>query len=120
MVQLKDRTMKKAGEMELKEQNKNVSLTTSRINYMDPRITIAFSNRTGLDIKRVFSSAIIVKFPWAMDCGPNYKFWDEEKHNALTNGNISHSSSAQSSSSAMKRPLDGTNDDERDSKRMKD
>ncbi|CAD7945607.1 unnamed protein product [Amoebophrya sp. A25] len=69
-----DRNAKLLSEMNTKESNKNVSLTTSKINYMDPRITIAFCKRTKLDISKVFSKTIQQKFPWAMDVVDNYSF----------------------------------------------
>jgi len=75
MVMLKQRIEKKANEMDAKEMNKNVSLTTSRINYMDPRITISWCKKWGLDVKKIFSQSVIVKFPWAMDVSTDYKFF---------------------------------------------
>merc|ERR1719416_127715 len=60
--------------VQMKEGNKNVSLTTSKINYMDPRITIAFCKRSGLEVGKVFSKTIQQKFPWAMDVPEDYSF----------------------------------------------
>ena len=40
--------------------------STSKINYMDPRITIAFCARAGLDLKKVFPATLIDKFAWAI------------------------------------------------------
>jgi DNA topoisomerase I len=53
MIGISTRTKKLAHQIEIKEGNKNVSLTTSKINYMDPRVAIAFCKRTGLDISKV-------------------------------------------------------------------
>ncbi|CAD7953826.1 unnamed protein product [Amoebophrya sp. A120] len=69
-----ERVKKAKHEIEMKEGNKNVSLTTSKINYMDPRITIAFCKRVNLDVNKVFSKTILQKFPWAMDVVKEYKF----------------------------------------------
>ena len=60
--------------MEEKEENKSVSLTTSKINYMDPRISVAFCKRTDLPIERVFAKTIRNKFPWAMHAASDWAF----------------------------------------------
>jgi DNA topoisomerase I len=60
--------------MEDKEDNKTVSLTTSKINYMDPRISVAFCKRVDLPIERVFSKTIRNKFPWAMHSKSDWLF----------------------------------------------
>lgn len=79
LIRLKQRIEKMVHQAELREGNKNVSLTTSKINYMDPRITIAFCKRTGLEVGRVFSKTIIAKFPWALDVSEEYLFHDPSK-----------------------------------------
>jgi len=58
----------------LKIENKEVALGTSKINYMDPRISVAFCKRMELPIEKVFNKALLDKFPWAMAVAPNYKF----------------------------------------------
>jgi len=58
----------------LKHENKEVALGTSKINYMDPRITVAFCKRMELPIEKVFNKALLDKFPWAMAVSPDYKF----------------------------------------------
>ena len=60
--------------MEEKEDNKTVSLTTSKINYMDPRISVAFCKRVDLPIERVFAKTIRNKFPWAMHAHSDWAF----------------------------------------------
>jgi len=57
-----------------REMTKNYALGTSKLNYMDPRITVSFSKRTGLAIDKVFNKANLSKFPWALDVGKEYKF----------------------------------------------
>jgi len=39
--------------MNEKEDNKTVSLGTSKVNYMDPRITVAFCKKADLAIEKV-------------------------------------------------------------------
>ena len=53
---------------------KNVSLTTSKTNYIDPRITIAFLKRHNIALEKIFSQTLIDKFFWAMDVDVNWKF----------------------------------------------
>jgi len=77
MGTLKDRMIKVHAEMSTRESNKNISLSTARVNYMDPRITIAFCKRTNLDIKHLFSTTIQSKFPWALAVGPDFQFRTE-------------------------------------------
>jgi len=58
----------------LKLENKEVALGTSKINYMDPRITVAFSKRLELPIEKVFNKALLDKFPWAMAVPGDFVF----------------------------------------------
>lgn len=71
---MKDKLQRLAHDITQKESNKNVSLSTSRINYMDPRITVAFCKRVNLEVKHLFSSTVIQKFPWALAALPDYSF----------------------------------------------
>jgi DNA topoisomerase I len=62
---------------EEKEDLKTVALSTSKINYIDPRITIAWCKKNSVDIKKVFSKGVRDKFPWAfaeIDATPEYEF----------------------------------------------
>lgn len=58
----------------LKTELKNISLGTSKINYIDPRITIAFLKRHNLPIDKIFSKTLQEKFKWAMNTNINYVF----------------------------------------------
>jgi DNA topoisomerase-1 len=58
----------------LKLEMKNVSLGTSKDNYIDPRITIAFMKRHNLPIDIVFSKTQQEKFKWAFDINSDFKF----------------------------------------------
>ena len=59
---------------ELKEENKTIALGTSKINYLDPRITVAYCKRTNTPIEKLFSKNLIQKFQWAMNTKKNYRF----------------------------------------------
>ena len=52
--------------MQVKDENKAVSLTTAKINYMDPRVTVAWCKRNEVAIERIFPSTLRDKFNWAM------------------------------------------------------
>ena len=62
------------GKRDLKIELKNVSLTTSKTNYIDPRITIAFLKRHNIPIEKIFSQTLIDKFFWAIDVDKNWTF----------------------------------------------
>jgi DNA topoisomerase-1 len=53
---------------------KEVSLTTSKINYIDPRISVAWAKKVNVPIEKIFSKKLRQKFPWAMDVGEDYAF----------------------------------------------
>ena len=61
-------------DMKNKDDNKTVALGTSKINYMDPRISVAWCKREECDISKVFAKALRDKFPWAMSAPMNYDF----------------------------------------------
>jgi len=58
----------------LKMELKNLSLTTSKTNYIDPRITIAFFAKHKLPLEKIFSQTLIDKFFWAMDVQKDWIF----------------------------------------------
>ncbi|KAL9106432.1 MAG: hypothetical protein Q9227_008520 [Pyrenula ochraceoflavens] len=49
-----------------KENNKEVSLGTSKINYIDPRLTVVFSKKFNVPIEKFFSKTLREKFDWAI------------------------------------------------------
>ena len=61
-------------QMKNKDDNKSVALGTSKINYMDPRVTVAWCKRNECPIDKVFARALRDKFPWAMGTTTDYKF----------------------------------------------
>ena len=86
-------------DMQTKEDMKTVALGTSKINYMDPRITDAWCKRHDVPIEKVYSKkastwsqiwqhmeftfvlylqifnkSLLAKFAWAMDVDPEFRF----------------------------------------------
>ncbi|KAL4931732.1 DNA topoisomerase 1 [Aspergillus undulatus] len=49
-----------------KEDNKEVALGTSKINYIDPRLTVVFSKKFNVPMEKFFSKSLREKFEWAI------------------------------------------------------
>lgn len=68
----------KIAKMELdiknRDDNKDVALGTSKINYMDPRISVAWCKRNEVPIDKIFARTLRDKFNWAMAVPPDWKF----------------------------------------------
>ena len=58
----------------LKTELKNISLGTSKVNYIDPRISMTFIKRHNIPIDKIFSKTLQEKFKWAMDIDENFIF----------------------------------------------
>ena len=58
-----------------KEENKTIALGTSKLNYLDPRITVAWCKKFEVPIEKVFTKTHREKFRWAIEmAGPDYEF----------------------------------------------
>lgn len=64
---LKERLKKLKAKKSLKIETKNISLGTSKINYIDPRITFEFIQKYNIPVEKIFSKTLIEKFRWAMN-----------------------------------------------------
>jgi len=60
--------------LKMKEELKTVSLGTSKINYMDPRITVAWCKAFEVPVEKMFPKALLEKFGWAMEVAPEFRF----------------------------------------------
>jgi len=77
ILKLNDKLKKTKLKYDLKKEMKNISLGTSKENYIDPRITLVFIKKYSIPIEKVFSSALIKKFVWAQNYveeNPEFKF----------------------------------------------
>ena len=45
-----------------------------QINYMDPRISVAWCKRNEVPIEKIFSKTLRDKFNWAMAVEPDWQF----------------------------------------------
>lgn len=59
---------------ETKEKMKNVSLGTSKNNYIDPRIIFAFIKKFNIPPEKLFTKVLLKRFEWASNIDENYKF----------------------------------------------
>ena len=71
---IKDQIDKLEMRKTLKDDTKNIALGTSKINYMDPRITVAYAEKYNIPLDKLFSKALLSKFKWAIETDKNYKF----------------------------------------------
>lgn len=71
---LKDRIKNFKSKKELLKEMKNISLGTSKANYVDPRITVAFLKKHNLDVNKIFPKTLQNKFVWAFEVNEDYRF----------------------------------------------
>uniref|UniRef100_A0A8D1CNT0 DNA topoisomerase I n=2 Tax=Sus scrofa TaxID=9823 RepID=A0A8D1CNT0_PIG len=58
-----------------KEEGKQVALGTSKLNYLDPRISIAWCRRFGVPVEKIYNKTQREKFAWALDmAGEDFEF----------------------------------------------
>ncbi|ODV95621.1 hypothetical protein PACTADRAFT_58616 [Pachysolen tannophilus NRRL Y-2460] len=58
-----------------KEDNSQVALGTSKINYIDPRLTVVFSKKFNVPIEKLFTKTLREKFNWAIQSADeNWRF----------------------------------------------
>ena len=76
-----DKITRKQGQLDklklqkkVKEDLKTVALGTSKINYLDPRISIAWCKREEVPVEKVFNKSLLGKFAWAMEANIDFRF----------------------------------------------
>lgn len=74
IIKLSDKLKKLKLKKQLKQEMKNISLGTSKQNYLDPRISIAFIKTYNIPIDKIFNKSLQDKFKWALDIDVDYKF----------------------------------------------
>lgn len=50
-----------------KEENKQVALGTAKLNYLDPRISIAWCKRFGVPVEKIYNKTQRERFAWAFN-----------------------------------------------------
>ncbi|KAA8905330.1 hypothetical protein TRICI_005326 [Trichomonascus ciferrii] len=64
---LEDRITNTSLQLKDKEDNSTVALSTSKMNYIDPRITVMFSKKFEVPIEKLFTKTLREKFAWAIE-----------------------------------------------------
>ncbi|KAL7864528.1 hypothetical protein AOLI_G00159480 [Acnodon oligacanthus] len=75
MVEAKKKTVARISEQLMKlevqatdrEENKQIALGTSKLNYLDPRISVAWCKKFGIPIEKIYNKTQREKFAWAID-----------------------------------------------------
>ncbi|KAF8975518.1 DNA topoisomerase 1 [Entomortierella lignicola] len=57
-----------------KEENKQTALGTSKINYIDPRISAAWCKKYDVPLEKIFTKTLRDKFKWAMTVDADWEF----------------------------------------------
>ncbi|KAH8551982.1 hypothetical protein BGW37DRAFT_493134 [Umbelopsis sp. PMI_123] len=57
-----------------KEEGKETALGTSKLNYIDPRISAVWCKKYNIPVEKVFSKTLRDKFQWAMEVDEDWKF----------------------------------------------
>ncbi|CAF2335958.1 unnamed protein product [Rotaria sp. Silwood2] len=69
-----------------REENKDIALGTSKLNYLDPRISVAWCKKWSVPIEKIYSKTQRDKFRWAIDMAtPDYHFYNYKGEIVLRN-----------------------------------
>ncbi|RZF33097.1 hypothetical protein LSTR_LSTR009826 [Laodelphax striatellus] len=75
LERLRDQLMKLEVQETDREENKTIALGTSKLNYLDPRISVAWCKKFNVPIEKIYNKTQRDKFRWAIDmAGPDYVF----------------------------------------------
>ncbi|XP_032678259.1 DNA topoisomerase I, mitochondrial isoform X2 [Odontomachus brunneus] len=75
LERLKDQLTKLEVQATDREENKEIALGTSKLNYLDPRISVAWCKKHNVPIEKIYNKTQRDKFRWAIDmAGPDYIF----------------------------------------------
>ena len=74
LQKIQEQIKTKENEKKMKEDYAEVAMGTSKINYMDPRITISWCKAKEVPIEKVFPKTLRSKFAWAMDNDMEWNF----------------------------------------------
>ena len=73
-IKIKEQIEKLKRNKKNKELSKNLSSSTSKTNYIDPRIIFVFIKKLNLPPEKFFSKVLIEKYLWAQNVDVNYEF----------------------------------------------
>uniref|UniRef100_A0A8C5Q5F7 DNA topoisomerase I n=1 Tax=Leptobrachium leishanense TaxID=445787 RepID=A0A8C5Q5F7_9ANUR len=74
VVEMKRRAVQRAEEQLMrlevqatdKEENKQIALSTSKLNYLDPRISVAWCKKWDVGLEKIYNKTLRDKFAWAV------------------------------------------------------
>jgi len=61
-------------EAKLEETELNISTSTSKVNYLDPRIVVSWCKSIEMPIEKIYNKTQLQKFVWSMDVDPAWQF----------------------------------------------
>ncbi|XP_067887510.1 DNA topoisomerase 1-like isoform X2 [Heterodontus francisci] len=67
LQRLEEQLMKLEVQATDREENKQIALGTSKLNYLDPRITVAWCKKWQVPIEKIYNKTQREKFAWAID-----------------------------------------------------
>lgn len=71
---INNKIKKLKGEKSIKLELKDITLETSKANYIDPRIIVSFTKTHNIPIGKIYSKQLQNKFSWAFNTSENYRF----------------------------------------------
>ncbi|GCB64971.1 hypothetical protein scyTo_0000351 [Scyliorhinus torazame] len=75
LERLEDQLMKLEVQATDREENKQIALGTSKLNYLDPRISIAWCKKWEIPVEKIYNKTQREKFAWAIDMADeDYEF----------------------------------------------
>ncbi|XP_046497742.1 DNA topoisomerase I, mitochondrial isoform X2 [Equus quagga] len=75
LEKLEEQLMRLSTQATDKEESKQVALGTSKLNYLDPRISVAWCKRFGVPVERIYNKTQRERFAWALDmAGEDFEF----------------------------------------------
>lgn len=75
LQRLKEQLLKLEVQETDRDENKTIALGTSKLNYLDPRITVAWCKKYEVPIEKIYNKTQREKFRWAIDmAGADYHF----------------------------------------------
>lgn len=74
LVILNEKIQNNKMQMVDKDENKQTALGTSKINYIDPRISAAWCSKYKVPLEKIFTKTLRDKFQWAMETDKDFVF----------------------------------------------
>ncbi|KAL3059166.1 hypothetical protein OYC64_011148 [Pagothenia borchgrevinki] len=75
LERIEDQLMKLEVQATDREENKQIALGTSKLNYLDPRISVAWCKKWDIPVEKIYNKTQREKFAWAMDMAEeDYEF----------------------------------------------